>query len=434
MKYMNREVSNSQEGEKEKKPQEKMLGEISLEALFAERSNEYREKLRNGIKVVIGGPLHSGKSVFFNSLRQALPFEYPLSAVPDGEGSWFQGAYAINPVIAKNYRKKGEYTSEIREEYQRRISNCKSPLMMIDIGGRITPDKIPMIKDATHAIILSSDLSKVSEWRDFFEGNNIRVIGVVHSHYDGLSDRILPNDGTRSEFKGSVHHLERGESAVDRETIQSMASIIKNLVENNKYYEGETDNSLIMHVDQEFSGLPKDERYRTLPRAIPMIYEKVSKQNRKSVWLDGVRCSWETVAFALAFEENGADDIRVRFYDSFIPVKKLPEDNSVDEKWWGRPEYKGEVDGKSVYVIYNKANQSTNLIRPSDLETLTVPAVPDNSIVIISGAGPNWLKASIASGYRGNVEAIAVFQPGIGSTIAWSKDKRYLGDVIRGNV
>jgi len=49
---------------------------------------------------------------------------------------------------------------------------------------------------------------------------------------------------------------------------------------------------------------------------------------------------------------------------------------------------------------------------------------------VISTQGPNWLRASIALGYKDHVSAIAAFQPGEGSTIAWSADKRLLGEVL----
>ena len=61
---------------------------------------------------------------------------------------------------------------------------------------------------------------------------------------------------------------------------------------------------------------------------------------------------------------------------------------------------------------------------------MTVPRLPENAIVVISTQGPNWLKASIASGYKGKVAGIAAFQPGEGSTVAWAANKEDLGKVI----
>ncbi|MBQ1298366.1 hypothetical protein IIY24_00810 [Candidatus Saccharibacteria bacterium] len=436
---MEREVLDIHEESGAKTPLVRSRGETSLEVFSAERSEAYQEKLKRGIKVVIGGPSRSGKSVLFHSLIRALPSAYPLPASPDGEGDWLQRLYSEDPALAQKYRKKGEYTQEFREDCQKKIEDWDGPLMLIDMGGRINPDDAPMIKGVTHAIILASDLSKVSEWREFFENNNIEVVATIHSHYDGARDIQLPKSSEeKAEFKGSIHHLERGEPAVNRETVQEVASIIGKLVDNNSYYHEyereKTEDPAIIHVTEEFSNLPKDEHGRTLPTAVPVIYEEISRQKRASAWLEGIRCSWETMAFALALEDSGAEDVRVGAYGSYIPVKKLPESEQFDERWWDEPKYYGEIEGKPVYVVHNKAHQSTNLIAPSVLDTLTLPKVPEGAIVIISGGGPNWLKASIASGYRETASAIAGFQPGIGSTIAWSEEKDYLGKIIPGNV
>lgn len=54
----------------------------------AEISSERQEKLKHGIKVVIGGPPHSGKSIFVDALMENLDKNntFSFSAAPDGEG------------------------------------------------------------------------------------------------------------------------------------------------------------------------------------------------------------------------------------------------------------------------------------------------------------------------------------------------------------
>ena len=53
----------------------------------AESLAERQEKLKKGIKIVIGGPPHSGKSVFIEALTQNLDKDntFSFSAAPDGE-------------------------------------------------------------------------------------------------------------------------------------------------------------------------------------------------------------------------------------------------------------------------------------------------------------------------------------------------------------
>ena len=122
--------------------------------------------------------------------------------------------------------------------------------------------------------------------------------------------------------------------------------------------------------------------------------------------------------------------MRLRGPDGYIPVKKLPEAEELATKWWTKPQQQGEMEGKPIYVVHNTAHASNNPISPADLETMTVPQLPENAVVVISTQGPNWLKASIASGYKGKVAGIAAFQPGEGSTVAWAANKEDLGKVI----
>ena len=413
-----------------------------MHSLTPENIDNRQEKLKNGIKIVIGGPPQSGKSVLFQSLIKSLPSAYPLPASPDGEGFWTQHLYGQGQgAIAEAYRKriKGDYSPEFREHCKEKIDNWDGPLMLIDMGGKINPEDSSMIEGATHAIILSSDLSKVEPWREFFNDNDIEVIATIHSQYYGTRDFQLPQNPERTDMVGSVHHLKRGALAIDRETIKQLTDRINGLVESNFAYQGAKSemvkNSSLINVPERFQWLPKDTKTGlTLPNAVPLIYEEAAKYDSESAWFDGIRCSWETMAFTLAFIENGVGDVRVGAYGSFIPVKPLPEAEEADPEWWEPPHLIGERDGSPVYVVHSIISSGKKIVYPSDLDIMTIPKVPEDATVIISGAGPNWLKASIAAGYQDKVAAIAGFQPGTGSTIAWAKDKKHLGEVSPGNV
>lgn len=416
----------------------------------AESLAKRQEKLKKGVKIVIGGPPHSGKSVFIEALTQNLDKDHTFSfnAAPDGEGPWLQHHYS-DPEVTK-FRQKGKFTPEFIADRQKKVHDWEGPLMIIDIGGRTGDDNAQMIEGATHAIILSSDLSKVAEWRDFFEANNLEVIAKLHSHYHGHRDIQRDMEPEKNHLVSSVHHLERGEQAVDRETIKQVAGLITGIVEGNIAYkdahEGDKVNPFEVFIPEAFKDLPSETLERTittrdgqrkqvlnkqiLRSAIPRIYERALDFDGQPAWLNGPVSSWEAIALAIAFEDAGTTDVRLRGPDGYVPVKKLKETDSLDARWWDEPERRGEMDGKPVYVIHHTAHAANNPVSPADLETMTIPALPENAVVIISTQGPNWLKASIASGYKDKVASIAAFQPGEGSTIAWSKDKKDLGTIV----
>ncbi|MBQ7040624.1 hypothetical protein IJN73_00965, partial [Candidatus Saccharibacteria bacterium] len=168
-----------------------------------------------------------------------------------------------------------------------------------------------------------------------------------------------------------------------------------------------------------------------LRSAIPEIYDKASEYQDEPVWLDGRASVWMAIALTLAFEDAGSPDVRLNSTDGYVQIKNLPTSKEIDSKWWDEPKYEGEINGHPVYTVNNTAHSAANLLKPSDLDNMTIPELPENAIVIISSQGPNWLKASIASGYKEKVSAIAAFQPHDGATISWAKDKDTLGGIIK---
>ena len=59
------------------------------------------------MKIVLGGPPHSGKSCLREGLKQAIriipnaPYPYVITACPDGEGCWHYEAASCDPKNAE---------------------------------------------------------------------------------------------------------------------------------------------------------------------------------------------------------------------------------------------------------------------------------------------------------------------------------------------
>lgn len=411
---------------------------------------EPEEKLQKGIKVVVGGPPHSGKSVFIEALSKNLDQDhtFAFSACPDGEGPWLQRHYN-DPEVVK-WRQKGQFTPEFVDRATRVVSDWEGPLMLIDIGGRTSEENAKIVQGATHAIILAGDLSKVAEWQDFFDSHGVEVAAVLHSHYHGRSDQVL-NQAERAEdpearlgrLTASVHYLERGEPAEDRVTVKEVAAMLHGLVEANTAYQEAHEemeaNHFVIDLPTFMADLPSETVEKTLRSgkvvqnrqllrtALPALYEKIDKEFfDKPVWLDGPINSWEAIALASAFHDTGNQDIRMRGPDGFIQLKELPQAGQGDGVEW-EVSRTGEYNGSPVITVHANVSASTRLLEPQEIETMHIPEVPEDSIVIISTAGPNWFRSSIALGYKDKTKAVAAFIPGEGSTIAWSQNKDQLG-------
>lgn len=195
------------------------------------------------MKVVLAGPPKSGKSCLREGLKQAVrripgaPYPYVITACPDGEGAWFQETVNADPELAKQC--KASYKSAFTPEFVRRVAdsvkNCNLPLTLVDIGGRTSVENEAICASATHAILLAGDSQeqswdeRLAEWRAFCGKLGLRVIAEIYSDYRGTDDTV-PSLGEDGVWRGSVHHLERGEPVHERPTVAALAQLLVRMV------------------------------------------------------------------------------------------------------------------------------------------------------------------------------------------------------------
>jgi len=151
--------------------------------------------------VLIGGPPHSGKTVFAKLLKKSLkqieprfPF-YLLRANPDGEGDWFN---EIDPNVANALRQKKEFTPQFAVALRQAILHRQVPLL-VDVGGKISEEQRQIASACTHAILISSTDVGLEEWRQFAQEMGLTVVAEFRSVLDGedtLDAQNLPLQGT----------------------------------------------------------------------------------------------------------------------------------------------------------------------------------------------------------------------------------------------
>jgi len=185
------------------------------------------------MKVVLCGPPRSGKSCLRQGLKDAIrqipgaPYPYVITACPDGEGSWFQETVSSDPVLAAAC--KAAYKAKFTPEFVRRITDsvttCALPLVLVDIGGIPSAENREICASATHAVLLAGDMGRLPDWRAFCEELGISVVAEINSDYHGTTDTV-PSLGEDGVWRGSVHHLERGEPVSERPTVRALAEIL----------------------------------------------------------------------------------------------------------------------------------------------------------------------------------------------------------------
>lgn len=188
------------------------------------------------MKIVLAGPPRSGKSCLREGLKQAIrripgaPYPYVITACPDGEGSWFQETVNHDPELASVCKAayKAKFTPEFVQRIADSVRNCVLPLTLVDIGGIPSVENEAICASATHVILLAGDMSRLPEWHEFCRKVKLSVIAEIHSDYSGTKD-TMPTLGSDGVWRGSVHHLERGEPVSERPTVRALAEILVRL-------------------------------------------------------------------------------------------------------------------------------------------------------------------------------------------------------------
>lgn len=188
------------------------------------------------MKVVLAGPPRSGKSCLRQGLKDAVrgipgaPYPYVITACPDGEGAWFQETVNADPALAAACKAayKAKFTPEFVGRVAMSVEKCELPLTIIDIGGIPSAENERICAHATHAVLLAGDTARFPEWHEFCRKVGLVVVAEIHSDYHGTSD-IPPSLGDDEIWRGSVHHLERGEPVHQRPTVRALAEILVRL-------------------------------------------------------------------------------------------------------------------------------------------------------------------------------------------------------------
>ena len=195
-------------------------------------------------KIVLAGPSRSGKSCLREGLKQVLmgiedaPYPYVITACPDGEGAWFQEAVRNDPGVAALCKTayKGRFTEEFANLAASWVKNCKLPLTLVDIGGKIDEKNHRICQSATHIVILAGNDPITGEkwddrmvpWREFAKALDLTVAAEIVSDYNGRADSIR-GVGSDGLLRGTIHHLERGEDASNRPMIRRLAQHLLDL-------------------------------------------------------------------------------------------------------------------------------------------------------------------------------------------------------------
>ena len=356
--------------------------------------------------VMIGGPPHSGKSVLTYGLTRALRDlnmdHYVLRACPDGEGDWSQEA---GQKTVRLLRVKGRFTPEFVQAMCRDIQRRHLPLL-VDVGGKPTPEQEVIFEQCTHAILISREPALLAEWRERAERCGLTILAELHSELQGQEEILDPGPPLRGRIIG----LKRG-TTPQGPVFQALVTLLADLfgpevVDVAERHLDQAPVEMAVHLEQlmeSWKGSPQarwePEDLRRfldyLPAATPLgLY------GRAPVWV-------YTAAALLAYPaEFHLFDIRLGWTQP-VPLQVQRDQTSLSGE-------RGPVNwsvwkGSDFSLVEGQIPEDT-YVDYEEMAGQAIPAVDLGKGVVLSGKLPYWLTTSVARTYIG-APWLAAFYP-----------------------
>jgi CRISPR-associated protein Csx3 len=152
-----------------------------------------------GAALLIGGPPDSGKSILANLLRRAVSQQfncrtYLHRANWDGEGNWTHETpdrQQVKQLIAgydiklHRHPKADRLLPKYFQNHARSTANIRElmDLTIVDVGGVPQLEKLPVIAQCTHYLVISCSFDRVEEWHSFCQPK-LQPIAIIHTQLE----------------------------------------------------------------------------------------------------------------------------------------------------------------------------------------------------------------------------------------------------------
>lgn len=378
--------------------------------------------------VLIGGPPHSGKSVFVyrltRALRQQRVSHYVLRACPDGEGDWSNEA---DQELVQTIRNKGSFNTAFTQQVSGYLQKRHLPLL-VDVGGKPTPDQQNMFRACTHAILLiggndeATYARDLASWRQMMTQQGVVIIAELRSVLPGVDELTA----TSPIVQGTIANLERGETAVGP-IVGACIDKLKDLFAYDEaavaqYHLTHAPAELALDIPQLAQTLGAEDGYWQ-PGQLPELVDYLPAQ--KPLALYGRSVNWVNATLAMVAYPAPLwlFDVRLGWIQSpTLPTTASP---TVQAGWETTVS-----EHKDFWLLTMKTNgQYLAFDTP---EALPLPAIRPGKGLVLSGKIPHWLLTAVIRQLAPAHTWTAVYQPPLGGAVViYSQDEmKQLGHII----
>ena len=175
--------------------------------------------------IAIGGPPHSGKSIFLSELyRQLLARSsrvFRQGVCLDGEGMWSNES---DPSLVQSIRRKGHFSKEFVTKTLSTIDalgrNPHFSIVLLDLGGKLTAENAEILQRTHFLVLLSSLVSAIPQWQAFAAAAGCETLAILESQLCHRPDKTL-DITVRSQLNseliplsGVLYNLDRDSNTV----------------------------------------------------------------------------------------------------------------------------------------------------------------------------------------------------------------------------
>lgn len=362
--------------------------------------------------IFIGGPPHSGKSTLSYRLSQALHHTktefYMFRASPDGEGNWSYEA-PPNVVAELRLRAKSDWTPQLAERISRDVARRHLPLL-VDVGGKVSPETEQIARQCTHAILIAGDPEKLAPWRELVKQQGLSLLADVESSLD-QAQTIVQEKPT---LRGIINGLSQ-DSSSDGVCFDALVQRIRHIFS----YDSEelfqkhqvmTDIEMVLHVERAIFPLPahakETEHNENTPLSLPAHTgsvrwsfdelpilinsnnlpkdEPLAIYGRGPVWLYAALAAF---CYPAAYE---VFDVRQGWVKP-PTLTKATQDDPARVRW--------DSIAESFAYVHVQMSPQGGYLDYRDMVGLPVPDVSSGKGLILNGKFPNWLWAALVRTY-----------------------------------
>jgi CRISPR-associated protein Csx3 len=376
------------------------------------------------IKIAVGGPPHSGKSVLLAVLRHLLPRDkyVIIEAAPDGEGitGW---AHEADQKLVRAVRRKSKFLEEFVDWVVDSVRNSRMPITLVDLGGyllaedgsfsptgqRLTPQNERILRECSHFIVIARpDLAEVAaRWIAEAERLGVKPVAILESVLSGADDEIFE---AGPPLRARITKLERECPPVGSATARALADLLVQLAGEGEL---EADGSEAADVNfprlAEALNLPlrnggpdRDWFPGILPQLVAFVAAATADREAVNLW-GNCPAGFPYHALACGLPQ------RVRYFDPKVGgYVALPD---VEPSGEGSQVLDWRVEDRDDYTLVEYVIPR-QIFPVGNLPLVIPPAVPTHKGVVLSGKGPWWLTGTICRAYhRAGVRWVAVFTP-----------------------